>query len=129
MFGEAISICELTAEVAQGSIFEDIPCNDLADYKAKFETSISRIPTEILLTGITPLYGDLPKCSSVNATHGSADDSAVINLKCYAYLSISPFAENSIESIGLPIVQGIGFSGKISFLDKFEAVGEGKVCC
>jgi len=126
MFDEAFTICNSTVDIVQGSVFGDIQCADLFQYKEQFEANIAKIPNEILETGITPLYSNLPECNSSNSTT-MKDESALINLDCYAWLSVSPFATNSIDSIGLDIMKGIGFSGRITILDKFEAVGEGKV--
>lgn len=121
MFEEVIEICNNANDATDELI---LPCNGLQDKLDEFEAGFELISRDILETGITPLNST--ECNGDNNST-SAPKSTDINLDCYAYMSISPFSENSIESIGLDIERGISFAGQLTLFDKFEAAGRGKV--
>ena len=147
MMSEKVRVCESDHQQNYGFMYEDLAtCESLQDTKDKFTAAIAMLPRSVLETGVTPIRQNNPICNSIaqptsfeNSTklsNSSASnptsskemaDKALVNLDCYAYLTISPFAENTISTIGLTVPRGIGFSGKIRILDKFEAAVEGLV--
>ena len=151
MMSEEVEACEMVGQQEYGFIYQDLSAyKSLQESKEKITAAVAMIPRSVLKTGITPIRRDDPMCKSapqptdfanstrlnITVPNSSAPDSpsskemaekALLNLDCYAYLSISPYAENTISTTGLTVPRGIGFSGKINVLDKFEAAGEGLV--
>lgn len=87
---------------------------------------IDGLPGSVLKSGITPLDADNSTCGPVNTT-ALATGKEKLNLDCYAWVSISPFGENEIESINLNIPKGIGFSGKLNLFNEFIVEAEAQV--
>ena len=92
-------------------------------------TLATDLPRSVRKSGITPLDDTNPKCQGANDTEALADPSndQELVLDCYAWVAISPFAENTIDSIDLTIPKGIGFSGRINLFDRFEVEVEAQV--
>jgi len=95
---------------------------------ANLDSLIAGLPTSVLESGITPVNADDPtiSCGPVNTT-ALATGEEELNLDCYAWVAISPFGENEIESINLNIPKGIGFSGRLKLFDFFEVEAEAQV--
>lgn len=119
LFQEVTEECNALNQVVD-SILE---CDKVEDLHDGLSSGIDLIPQEVLVTGITPLYPDKEGCNDTSNNVG-----AKVNLDCYAYLSVSPLTDNRIEATGLDIERGIKFAGRLNLFDKFEAIGEGKVC-
>ena len=149
---EDVEECELEGREMHGFMYEDMStCERLYGNKETFAAAVAMLPQSVLNTGITPIRTDDPVCQSApqptdfdnstslnnmtnSSTSGSASsqemaEKALVNLDCYAYLTVSPFTENTISTTGLTVPRGIGFSGKLNVLDRFEAAGEGLVRC
>jgi len=84
------------------------------------------LPDYVRESSITPLNASNPVCGPVNTT-ALATGEEKLNLDCYAWVAISPFGENEIESINLNIPKGIGFSGRLNLFDQFEVEAEAQV--
>ena len=93
---------------------------------AKLDSLIDGLPDYVLESGITPLNADDPACGPVNTTALATGEEELI-LDCYAWVAISPFGENEIESINLKIPKGIGFSGRLNLFNLFIVEAEAQV--
>ena len=120
LFQEVIDECDAVNNQVVDSV---LPCNGLQVLHDGLSSGIDLIPHEVLVTGIMPLYPDKEGCNDTSNNVG-----ANVKLDCYAYLSVSPLTDNRIEATGLDIERGIKFAGRLNLFDKFEAIGEGKVC-
>ena len=121
LFQEVINEC--AAASSNEFIDSILECDGLQDFHDGLSSGIDLIPQDILVTGIMPLYPDKEGCNVTSKNEG-----ANVNLDCYAYLSVSPLTDNRIDAIGLDIERGIKFAGRLNLFNKFEAIGEGKVC-
>jgi len=95
---------------------------------ANLDSLITGLPRSVLESGITPVNADDPtiSCGPVNTTALATGEEELI-LDCFAWVAISPFGENEIESINLNIPKGIGFSGKLNLFDLFIVEAEAQV--
>ena len=80
-----------------------------------------------MISGITPLNPDATECQGADNTTALANGDQQLVLDCYAWVAISPFADNEIEAIGLTIPKGIGFSGKLNLFNRFLIEAEAQV--
>jgi hypothetical protein len=121
IFDSVIDECNTANHHVDNTI---LPCDGLEDVRDSLSGGMSLIPSDLIDTGVTPLDPDREGCGIQDA---ASPKRAEIDLGCYAYLSISPLADNKLDAIGLDIERGIQFAGRLNLFGKFEAVGKGKV--
>lgn len=88
---------------------------------------ISGLPNDVKISGITPLNDNATECLGTDNYTALASGDQQIELDCYAWVAISPFADNEIEAINLVIPKGIGFSGKLNLFNSFVVEAEAQV--
>jgi len=87
---------------------------------------IDGLPSSILDSGITPPDSAVA-CDSLGNKTAQALGEESLNLDCYAYVALSPFSTNTIESINLEIPRGISFAGKLNLFDLYQVQVDAKV--
>ena len=102
------------------NIANDLVNGDLTDL-------IKGLPESVKKSGITPLSDWLPECQGAYNTTALASGEQKLVLDCYAWVAISPFADNEIKAINLVIQKGIGFSGRLNLFDCFIVKAEVQV--
>jgi hypothetical protein len=131
-FIDAAAYLGLDAAVPQNNFFiamvtsftlENV-LNVAAVVEPKLKNLISGLPKAVLDSGITPF--DATKCVELNTTKQALGEQSV-DLNCYAYVVVSPLAENYIEAIDLTIPRGISFGGKLNLFDIFEIRTEAQI--
>ena len=105
----------------------EVILNIVADMEPAFEDLISGLPQDVLQSGISPIDQNAVGCEGTGNSTAQANSEEELNLDCYAYVAVSPFAQNEIESINLVVERGISFGGKLNLFNVYEVTAEAKV--
>jgi len=98
-----------------------------ANFEDDLNQLVADLPQSVLDSGITSPNAEKPECMNSGNSTAQASGEEQLDLDCYAYVAISPFATNRIESIDLEVPRGISFAGKLNLFDQFVVQAEAKV--